>query len=162
MAKIQKDEENRRLLEEKKKLAEENAKKEAFLQEQQKKEKEIANKNKEVISKLEKEINNNNFNNLTKKQKNLNNGVGLNNNKIEYVQINLFNGGNDEKITKEGKNLIFNKFEKRRNQPRKKINKSKDKEVKLFDNDINCSNDGIYLTNTYLSYNDKSKRNKEI
>jgi hypothetical protein len=109
-----------------------------------------------------KEINNNNFNNLTKKQKNLNNGVGLNNNKIEYVQINLFNGGNDEKITKEGKNLIFNKFEKRRNQPRKKINKSKDKEVKLFDNDINCSNDGLYLTNTYLSYNDKSKRYKEI
>ena len=44
----------------------------------------------------------------------------------------------------------------------KKINKSKDKEVKLFDNDINCSNDGIYLTNTYLSYNDKSKRYKEI
>ena len=42
-----------------------------------------------------KEINNNNFNNLTKKQKNLNSGVGLNNNKIEYVQINLFNGGND-------------------------------------------------------------------
>ena len=36
-------------------MAEENAKKEAFLQEQQKKEKEIANKNKEVISKLEKE-----------------------------------------------------------------------------------------------------------
>ena len=45
------------------------------------------------LSKSKDIINNVNFNNFTKRQKNLSNGVGLNNNQIEYVQINLFNGG---------------------------------------------------------------------
>jgi hypothetical protein len=115
------------------------------------------------LSKSKDIINKTNYNNFSKKQKNLSNGVGLNNNQIEYVQINLFNGGNDEKLLKEGKNLIFNKFEKKRNQyNNKKKQKNKEKEVKLFDSDINYSNDGNYLTNTCLSFNEKSRQNKEV
>ncbi len=119
-------------------------------------------KTKMNLSKSKDIINNVNYNNFTKRQKNLSNGVGLNNNQIEYVQINLFNGGNDEKLLKEGKNLIFNKFDKKRNQynNKKKI-KNKEKEVKLFDSDINYSNDGNYLTNTCLSFNEKSRQAKE-
>ena len=114
------------------------------------------------LSKSKDIINKTNYNNFSKKQKNLSNGVGLNNNQIEYVQINLFNGGNDEKLLKEGKNLIFNKFEKKRNQyNNKKKQKNKEKEVKLFDSDINYSNDGNYLTNTCLSFNEKSRQSKE-
>jgi hypothetical protein len=117
------------------------------------------------LSKSKDIINSVNINNFAKRQKNLSNEVGLNNNQIEYVQINLFNGGNDEKILKEGKNLIFNKFEKKRSQCHNNNNnkkqKNKDKEVKLFDSDINYSNDGNYLTNTYLSYNEKSRQIKE-
>ena len=115
------------------------------------------------LSKSKDITNKTNYNNFSKKQKNLSNGVGLNNNQIEYVQINLFNGGNDEKLLKEGKNLIFNKFEKKRNQyNNKKKQKNKEKEVKLFDSDINYSNDGNYLTNTCLSFNEKSRQSKEI
>ena len=78
------------------------------------------------------------------------------------MQINLFNGGNDDKILKEGKNIIFNKFDKKRNKYNsKKKQKNKEKEVKLFDSDINCSNDGNYLTNTCLSFNEKSRQSKE-
>lgn len=119
-------------------------------------------KTKMNLSKSKDIINNVNYNNFTKRQKNLSNGLGLNNNQIEYVQINLFNGGNDEKLLKEGKNLIFNKFDKKRNQynNKKKI-KNKEKEVKLFDSDINYSNDGNYLTNTCLSFNEKSRQAKE-
>ena len=114
------------------------------------------------LSKSKDIINKTNYNNFTKRQKNLSNGVGLNNNQIEYVQINLFNGGNDEKILKEGKNLIFNKFDNRRNKyNNNKKQKNKEKEVKLFDSDINCSNDGNYLTNTCLSFNEKSRQSKE-
>ena len=115
------------------------------------------------LSKSKDITNKTNYNNFSKKQKNLSNGVGLNNNQIEYVQINLFNGGNDEKLLKEGKNLIFNKFEKKRNQyNNKKKQKKKEKEVKLFDSDINYSNDGNYLTNTCLSFNEKSRQSKEV
>ena len=115
------------------------------------------------LSKSKDITNKTNYNNFSKKQKNLSNGVGLNNNQIEYVQINLFNGGNDEKLLKEGKNLIFNKFEKKRNQYyNKKKQKNKEKEVKLFDSDINYSNDGNYLTNTCLSFNEKSRQSKEV
>ena len=115
------------------------------------------------LSKSKDITNKTNYNNFSKKQKNLSNGVGLNNNQIEYVQINLFNGGNDEKLLKEGKNLIFNKFEKKRNQyNNKKKQKNKEKEVKLFDSDINYSNDGNYLTNTCLSFNEKSRQSKEV
>ena len=114
------------------------------------------------LSKSKDIINNINYNNFPKRQKNLGNGVGLNNNQIEYVQINLFNGGNDDKILKEGKNIIFNKFDKKRNKYNSKKNqKNKEKEVKLFDSDINCSNDGNYLTNTCLSFNEKSRQSKE-
>ena len=49
----------------------------------------------------------------TKKQKNISNGVGLNNNQIEYVQINLFNGGNDDKILKEGKDILYVHFSRK-------------------------------------------------
>ena len=123
----------------------------------------INNISKLNLSKSKDIINNVNFNNFTKRQKNLSNGVGLNNNQIEYVQINLFNGGNDDKILKEGKNLIFNKFEKKRNQyhNNNKKQKNKEKEVKLFDSDINYSNDGNYMTNTCLSFNEKSRQIKE-
>ena len=115
------------------------------------------------LSKSKDITNKTNYNNFSKKQKNLSNGVGLNNNQIEYVQINLFNGGNDEKLLKEGKNLIFNKFEKKRNQyNNKKKQKNKEKEVKLFDSDINYSNDGNYLTNTCLSFNEKGRQSKEV
>jgi hypothetical protein len=115
------------------------------------------------LSKSKDITNKTNYNNFSKKQKNLSNGVGLNNNQIEYVQINLFNGANDEKLLKEGKNLIFNKFEKKRNQyNNKKKQKNKEKEVKLFDSDINYSNDGNYLTNTCLSFNEKSRQSKEV
>ena len=115
------------------------------------------------LSKSKDITNKTNYNNFSKKQKNLSNGVGLNNNQIEYVQINLFNGGNEEKLLKEGKNLIFNKFEKKRNQyNNKKKQKNKEKEVKLFDSDINYSNDGNYLTNTCLSFNEKSRQSKEV
>ena len=121
------------------------------------------NKEKMNLSKSKEIINKTSYNNFTKKQKNLSNGVGLNNNQIEYVQINLFNGGNDDKILKEGKNIIFNKFDKKRNKYNsKKKQKNKEKEVKLFDSDINCSNDGNYLTNTCLSFNEKSRQSKEI
>ena len=115
------------------------------------------------LSKSKEIINKTSYNNFSKKQKNISNGVGLNNNQIEYVQINLFNGGNDDKILKEGKNIIFNKFDKKRNKYNsKKKQKNKEKEVKLFDSDINCSNDGNYLTNTCLSFNEKSRQSKEI
>ena len=123
----------------------------------------INNISKMNLSKSKDIINNVNFNNFSKGQKNISNGVGINNNQIEYVQINLFNGGNDDKILKEGKNLIFNKFDKKRNQyNNRKKQKNKDKEVKLFDSDINYSNDGNYMTNTCLSFNEKSKHNKEV
>ena len=121
------------------------------------------NKPKMNLSKSKEIINKTSYNNFSKKQKNISNGVGLNNNQIEYVQINLFNGGNDDKILKEGKNIIFNKFDKKRNKYNsKKKQKNKEKEVKLFDSDINCSNDGNYLTNTCLSFNEKSRQSKEI
>ena len=120
------------------------------------------NKPKMNLSKSKEIINKTSYNNFSKKQKNISNGVGLNNNQIEYVQINLFNGGNDDKILKEGKNIIFNKFDKKRNKYNsKKKQKNKEKEVKLFDSDINCSNDGNYLTNTCLSFNEKSRQSKE-
>ena len=120
------------------------------------------NRAKMNLSKSKDIINKTNYNNFSKKQNNFSNGVGLNNNQIEYVQINLFNGGNDEKLLKEGKNLIFNKFEKKRNKYNsKKKQKNKEKEVKLFDSDINYSNDGNYLTNTCLSFNEKSRQSKE-
>ena len=120
------------------------------------------NKSRMNLSKSKDIINKTNYNNFSKRQKNLSNGVGLNNNQIEYVQINLFNGGNDEKLLKEGKNLIFNKFEKKRNQGNtNKKQKNKEKEVKLFDSDINYSNEGNYLTNTCLSFNEKSRQSKD-
>ena len=40
------------------------------------------------------------FNNYCNKKKNNMNEVGLNNNKIEYVQINLFNNGHEDKTKK--------------------------------------------------------------
>ena len=108
------------------------------------------------------------FNNYCKKQKNYRNRVGLNNNKIEYVQINLFNNGIEDKIIKE-KNFIFNKIEKKGisngNSNVKKIKNNKEKDVKLFDNDINGSNgsnDGIYMTKSFLSLNDKSRITKDL
>ena len=127
----------------------------------------IINKNGKVMNlSKSKEIKNNiTFNNYYKKQKKYSGGVGLNNNKIEYVQINLFNNGHEEKFSKE-KNYIFNKIEKKGisngNSNIKNIKKSKDKEVKLFDNDINGSNDGLYLTKSFLSSNDKSRLTKDL
>ena len=113
-------------------------------------------------------INNNiTFNNYCKKQKKYSNGVGLNNNKIEYVQINLFNNGHDEKMVKE-KNYIYNKIEKKISNGGNTNNNSnmknvKNKEVKLFDSDINGSNDGIYMTKSFLSLNnDKSRLTKDL
>ena len=127
----------------------------------------LINKNGKVMNlSKSKEIKNNiTFNNYYKKQKKYSGGVGLNNNKIEYVQINLFNNGHEEKFSKE-KNYIFNKIEKKGisngNSNIKNIKKSKEKEVKLFDNDINGSNDGLYLTKSFLSSNDKSRLTKDL
>ena len=112
-----------------------------------------------------KDIKNNiTFNNYYKKQKKYLGGVGLNNNKIEYVQINLFNNGQEDKFSKD-KNYIFSKIEKKGisngNSNKKNIKKNKEKEVKLFDNDINGSNDGLYLTKSFL-FNDKSRLTKDL
>ena len=114
-----------------------------------------------------KPVNNNiTFNNYYKKQKKYSNGVGLNNNKIEYVQINLFNNGHDDEISKE-KNYLSNRIEKKisnggNNNSNLKNLKNKEKEVKLFDSDINGSNDGIYMTKSFLSFNDKSRLTKDF
>ena len=112
-----------------------------------------------------KEFNNNiTFNNYYIKQKKFSNGVGLNNNKIEYVQINLFNNGHDDKISKDGKNYMFNKIDKKiisNISSVKNIQKNREKEVKLFDN-INGSSDGIYITKSILNFNDKIREIKEI
>ena len=112
-----------------------------------------------------KEINNNiTFNNYYIKQKKFSNGVGLNNNKIEYVQINLFNNGHDDKISKDGKNYMFNKIDKKiisNINSVKNIQKNREKEVKLFDN-INGSSDGLNVTKSILNFNDKIKQIKEI
>ena len=109
-----------------------------------------------------KEINNNITFNNCKKQKKYSNGVGLNNNKIEYVQINLFNNGHEDKNLKE-KNYFFNKIEKNgANGGNIKNLKNKEKEVKLFDSDINGSNDGLYMTKSFLSFNDKSRLTKDF
>ena len=51
------------------------------------------------------------FNNYYKKQKKYSNAVGINNNKIEYVQINLFNNGHEDKNLKEEN--FFNKNDKK-------------------------------------------------
>ena len=104
------------------------------------------------------------FNNYYIKQKKFSNGVGLNNNKIEYVQINLFSNGHDDKITKDGKNYMFNKIDKKiisKINSVKNFQKIREKEVKLFDN-INGSSDGIYVTKSILNFNDKIKPIKEI
>ena len=112
-------------------------------------------------------INNNiTFNNYCQKQKKYSNGVGLNNNKIEYVQINLFNNGHEDKIVKE-KNYMCNRIEKKisnggNNNSNMKNLKNKEKEVKLFDSDINGSNDGLYMTKSFLSINDKSRLTKDL
>ena len=113
-----------------------------------------------------KEIKNNiTFNNYYKKPNKYSGGVGLNNNKIESVQINLFNNGHEDKFSRE-KNNIFNKIEKKSssnlNSNMKNIKKTKEKEVKLFENDLNGSNDGLYMTKSFLSYNDKSRISKDL
>ena len=117
------------------------------------------------LSKSKEIYNNITFNNCCKKQKKYSNNVGLNNNKIEYVQINLFNNGNEDKCSKE-ENNIFNKVEKKGvsngNSNFKNLKNNKEKEVKLFDNDINGSNDGLYITKSFLNFNDKSRQSKDI
>ena len=117
------------------------------------------------LSKSKEFKNNITFNNYCKKQNKYSGGVGLNNNKIEYVQINLFNNGHEDKFSRD-KNNIFNKIEKKGssnlNSNLKNIKKKKEKEVKLFDNDINGSNDGLYMTKSFLSYNDKSRLSKDL
>ena len=79
----------------------------------------------------------------------------------------------DELLTKEVKDHFANfkeeikeggKSKKNRDDNNKKKDnyiKTKVKEVKLFDSDINYSNDGNYLTNTCLSFNEKSRQAKE-
>ena len=104
-----------------------------------------------------KDFNNITFNNNNyKKQKNYSNGVGLNNNKIEYVQINLFNNGHEDKNYKD-KN-----YDKKNGNRNVKKSKKIEKEVKLFDSDINGSNDGLYMTKSFFSFNDKSKLTKDL
>ena len=106
------------------------------------------------------------FNNYCNKKKNNMNGVGLNNNKIEYVQINLFNNGHEDK--NKDKNFIYNRIEKKVSNgnlggnSKIKNNKNREKEVKLFDSDINCSNEGIYMTKSFLNFNEKSRTTKEF
>ena len=40
--------------------------------------------------------------------------------------------------------------------------KNKEKEVKLFDSDINGSNDRLYMTKSFLRFNNKSRLNKDF
>ena len=111
------------------------------------------------LSKIKsKDFNNITFNNNNnyKKQNNYTNSVGLNNNKIEYVQINLFNNGHEDKNSKD-KN-----YEKKKGNRNIKKSKKIEKEVKLFDSDINGSNDGLYMTKSFFSFNDKSKLTKDL
>ena len=100
------------------------------------------------------------FNNYYKKQKKYSNAVGINNNKIEYVQINLFNNGHEDKNLKEEN--FFNKNDKKgiRTTNLKCVKKNKEKEVKLIDNDNNASSDGFYITKSF--YNDKSRQTKDL
>ena len=82
------------------------------------------------------------------------------------MQINLFNNGHEDKIVKE-KNYMCNRIEKKisnggNNNSNMKNLKNKEKEVKLFDSDINGSNDGLYMTKSFLSINDKSRLTKDL
>ena len=121
------------------------------------------------LSKSKDLYNNLTFNNYCKKQVKHRNGIGLNNNKIEYVQINLFNNGIEDRINKEKNYIIIKEIYKKgisnSNSKIKKVKKNKEKEVKLFDSDINGSNgsnDGIYMTKSFLSINDKSRLTKDL
>ena len=107
------------------------------------------------------------FNNYCKMQKKYSNDLGLNNNKIEYVQINLFNNDHhdDNKFSNE-KNYFFNKIDKKEllvgDGHIRNLKKNKEKEVKLFENEINCSNDGLYMTKSFLNFSDKGRLSKDI
>ena len=116
------------------------------------------------IMNLSKTKDNNNvtFNNYYKKYKKYSNAVGLNNNKIEYVQINLFNNGHEDKNIREEN--IVNKNEKKGNKKNnlKFIKNNKEKEVKLLDNDINASSDGLYITKSFFNFKDKNRQTKDL
>jgi hypothetical protein len=121
------------------------------------------NKKGKIIN-LSKTKDNNNvtFNNYYKKYKKYSNAVGLNNNKIEYVQINLFNNGHEDKNIREDN--FANKIEKKGNKKNnlKFIKNNKEKEVKLLDNDINASSDGLYITKSFFNFNDKNRQTKDL
>ena len=106
------------------------------------------------------------FNNYCKKQKKYSHGLGLNNNKIEYVQINLFNNGHEDNKYSKEKKFIFNKIEKNGilngGSSMKHLKKNKEKEVRLFDSEINGSNEGLFMTKSFVSFNDKSRLTKDI
>ena len=110
-------------------------------------------------------INNISFNNYLIKQKNYSNDIGFSNNRIEYVQINLFNNRHEEK-TSNRKNNILNKNEKEvtssKNTNKKNIKNSKEKQTKLFDSDINMSNDALYMTKSFSSSKDKNRQTNDL
>ena len=109
-------------------------------------------------------INNISFNNYLINHKNYSNDIGFNNNKIEYVQINLFSNGHEEK-TSNRKNNILIKNEKEitssKNINKKNIKNSKEKQTKLFD-DINRSNDALYMTKSFSSSNNKNRKTNDL
>lgn len=119
------------------------------------------NKNKNIkinndLSKS-KEINNIiNFNSGKKKQKNYSssNGLGITNNKIGYVEINLFNNGNERKISKE-KNKMSNKGENTKNSKKKKNNLKKNDE-------INETNEGTFIIKSDINLSDKNQSKNDI
>ena len=99
-------------------------------------------------------------------QKKIGNDVRLNNNKIEYVQINLFNNKNDDKSAKE--NLqSFNENDNNKNAHNKKNkygNNNKNTNKKnLVINENGGIQDNIVITKSFLCYNiNKNSKEKKV
>ena len=106
-------------------------------------------------------------NNKSYLQKNIGSNVKLNNNKIEYVQINLFNNDVGNKNSKDSIQIV-NKIRKKKEAEKKRViynNKQNKKESKIID-DINAQKSGmqdhIYTTRNNLCFNDKTLTENDI
>ncbi len=90
--------------------------------------------------------------------------VRLNNNKIEYVQINLFNNGNNKSISK--KNIkIFNEVNKKSTYVKNKEivgNQNENNEILVDINDNEGIHDNIVVTKSFLCFNNKACEEKNI
>ncbi len=97
-------------------------------------------------------------------QKKLGNDVRLNNNKIEYVQINLFNNKNDDKISKEHLQ-IYNESENKNGCNKKNKNgakKSSSNKKKLVINENGGFQDNIVITKSFLCYNNNKSEERNL